>query len=242
MALNLGVKEIISPKTDYIIYRVYNKKENYNIGVYVDDENEFDLSNLRTSKRNLKDLIKLNLNESSCFLTLTFRDDIKNNYEYASKEFFKFIKRLNYILYGSKKSILRYIGVKELTKKGRIHYHMLTFDNEVYQMKACELESIWSLGFVNLKRIDYTDYFVGDKISNYMSKYLINLEKGQLVEKGKKKWFASRNLERVSVKKLDIPQENIGLLLRNGAIKIDTPNGYDILYKKMGGSDDKRKK
>lgn len=76
---------------------------------------------LRDGSNKIRRLALLNFSpETSTFLTLTFADHVTDIY-YSDDEFKKFIKRLKYKL---KKSI-KYLAVRELTKKGRIHYHVL---------------------------------------------------------------------------------------------------------------------
>lgn len=57
----------------------------------------------------------------STFLTLTFRDHV-TDIRYSDEEYKKFFKRLRYQLQEPK---MKYLAVRELTKEGRIHYHVL---------------------------------------------------------------------------------------------------------------------
>jgi len=77
---------------------------------------------LRDGSNLTRQLAQLNFfPESSTFLTLTFEEHVTDIY-YSDEEFKKFIKRLRYTL---KEPDLKYLAVRELTKKGRIHYHVL---------------------------------------------------------------------------------------------------------------------
>jgi hypothetical protein len=54
-------------------------------------------------------LVDMNFDNQTKFLTLTFKENIQD-IEYANNEFKKFIKRLNYNLYKTKKANLKYIA------------------------------------------------------------------------------------------------------------------------------------
>lgn len=76
---------------------------------------------LRDGSNNVKRLALLNFEpQKSTFVTLTFRYHVTDIY-YSDNEFKKFMKRVRYKL----KESMKYLAVRELTKKGRIHYHML---------------------------------------------------------------------------------------------------------------------
>jgi len=82
---------------------------------------------LKRAKANLRRLINANVGQygkefKAKFLTLTFRENVQN-IKQANYEFNKFIKRLNYRLYGTKKVNLKYTTVIEFQKRGAIHYH-----------------------------------------------------------------------------------------------------------------------
>ena len=77
---------------------------------------------LRDGSNLVKQIAQLNFfPEDSTFLTQTFADHITDIY-YSDYEFEKFIKRLRY---QTGEPDLKYLAVRELTKKGRIHYHVL---------------------------------------------------------------------------------------------------------------------
>ena len=77
---------------------------------------------LRDGSNLVKQIAQLNFfPEDSTFLTQTFADHVTDIY-YSDYEFEKFIKRLRY---QTEEPDLKYLAVRELTKKGRIHYHVL---------------------------------------------------------------------------------------------------------------------
>lgn len=152
---------------------------------------------LRRAKKNLKRLINANVGQygkefTAKFLTLTFRDDVKD-LDKANYEFEKFIKRLNYHCFGTKKANLKYTCVVEFHRSGVIHYHVIIY-NMPY-VKANDIANIWGNGFIKINKIDDVD-----NVGAYVSEYLGQAEKGQGhgIEddrlQGKKSYFSSRGL------------------------------------------------
>jgi hypothetical protein len=121
------------------------------------------------------------------FVTLTFRENITKVSE-TNPLYTNFVKRLNYQLYGVKKSILQYVLVPEFQKRGAVHYHIVYFnlprvDNHV-------LADIWSHGFVDIRNIDHLNN-VGSYIAKYIGK---DSADHRLI--GQKHYFTSRGLKR----------------------------------------------
>lgn len=79
---------------------------------------------LRDGSNLVRQIALLNFKpETSTFLTLTFRDHLTvTGIDYSDDEFKKFFKRLRYRF---KEPNMKYLAVRELTKIGRIHYHVL---------------------------------------------------------------------------------------------------------------------
>lgn len=117
------------------------------------------------------------------FVTLTFREHV-TDLKTANYEFTKFMKRLNYEIFNTKKSNLRYIVVPEFTKKGRIHYHVIFFN--IPYIKADLVAEIWGHGFIKINAIDQVDN-VGAYVSKYITKDNDKIQ-------GMKSYFASRGL------------------------------------------------
>lgn len=103
---------------------------------------------------------------SAKFLTLTFREDIKDLRQ-ANDEFRKFIKRLNYKLFKTKSGNIRYTAVPEFTKKGRVHYHVILYNLPYVNSRV--FEQVWRNGFIKINKINNVDN-VGAYIAKYMSK------------------------------------------------------------------------
>lgn len=119
------------------------------------------------------------------FLTLTFRENITEQ-DRANKEFMKFVKRLNYKVFGEKKARLKYAVVVEFQKRGAIHYHAIFFN--LPYIKAKELATTWRQGFIKLNAIDDCDN-VGAYVTKYMSKDNVDERL-----RGRKSYFTSRGL------------------------------------------------
>jgi len=152
---------------------------------------------LKRAKANLRRLINANVGQygkefTAKFLTLTFKDNVKD-LDKANYEFEKFIKRLNYYCFGTKKANLKYTCVVEFQKRGAIHYHVIIY-NMPY-LKANDIANVWGNGFIKINKIDDID-----NVGAYVSEYLGQAEKGQgkNIEddrlRGQKSYFSSRGL------------------------------------------------
>jgi len=121
------------------------------------------------------------------FITFTFADNVKDLKE-ANRIWGKFIKRLNYRVYGKKCSELQYGVVPQFQERGAVHYHVIFFnlpyiDNE-------ELAEIWGQGFIKVNAIDDINN-VGAYVCRYMSS---DFDDERL--KGQKCYFFSRGVKR----------------------------------------------
>ena len=81
----------------------------------------------KNSKWKLQRLIDSNYDNKTSFLTLTTKANIQDRTEFNTM-FDKFIKRLNYYIYNSKRRQLKYISVLERQKRGSWHAHILLFN------------------------------------------------------------------------------------------------------------------
>lgn len=131
-------------------------------------------------------IIDSNFDQQNKFITLAFKENIQEIDE-TNHEFNKFIKRLNYHVYQSKKAQLKYLAIWEKQKRGAIHYHIILFD--LPYIPHSELMEIWGHGLVWINQVDV------DSVENrgrYVSKYFDkDLE---LKEHKKKAFFKSQNL------------------------------------------------
>ncbi|WP_430615846.1 hypothetical protein IGI71_002830 [Enterococcus sp. DIV1279b] len=132
-------------------------------------------------------LVDTNFDNRTKFLTLTFRENVQD-IDYANNEFKKFIKRLNYALYHTKKAKIKYLATWEKQKRGAVHYHIILFDFPYISVN--HLTTIWGHGYVKINQIDV------DSVENrgrYISKYFD--KELDLKEHKKKAFFKSRNLK-----------------------------------------------
>ena len=208
------------------IVEYYNYEKGYPIGIEARNENgrggknELTLEEkeknrskvMSRAQRELRRIVNSNVGQygeefTAKFVTLTFREHI-TDLRSANAEFKKFIMRLNYSMFNSKKANIKYTVVPEFTKKGRVHYHVI-FYNLPY-VKADKLASIWGQGFIKINKIDNCDN-VGAYVSKYMTKDNWEIQ-------GKKSYFNSRDLfepieivEKKEVESLvdSLPLENV---------------------------------
>lgn len=149
---------------------------------------------LARTRRDIRNLINCNFNrygERSKFLTLTFGDDVTDLTQ-ANKYFTDFVKRLNYQVFGSKKSVLKYTCVPEIQwerydKYGvKVwHFHVVLY-NMPY-VKHSDLQAIWGNGHVFINVVDDVD-----NVGAYICKYITKESAEELV--GKKSVSNSRGL------------------------------------------------
>lgn len=183
-----GYLKGFTDKTDKTGRKIDYKSENYE---------EHRKQVLQRAKRDLRRLINANHGQygdqfTSKFLTLTFGDLITDVKE-ANYEFQKFIKRLNYLAFNTKKANLKYNAVIEFQKRGAIHYHLIIYNMPWTKHKV--IEETWGNGWVFINKIDEVD-----NVGAYVSEYLGNAEKGQGKDvfddrlQGKKSYFSSRGL------------------------------------------------
>lgn len=145
---------------------------------------------LKRARRDLRRIVNSNVNAygkefTSKFVTLTFAENIKD-LKAANYEFKKFMQRLNYYMFKSKKSNIRYSVVPEFQKRGAVHYHVI-FYNLPY-LKANKLADIWGNGFIKINRIDNVD-----NVGAYICKYMTKDNTDKRLE-GNKCYFNSRGL------------------------------------------------
>ena len=152
---------------------------------------------LQRAKRDLRRLINSNHGQygsqfTSKFLTLTF-GDVVTDVEVANYEFKKFMQRLNYLVFDTKKANLKYNAVIEFQKRGAIHYHVIIYNMPFTKQKI--IEKTWGNGFIKINKIDNVD-----NVGAYVAEYLGQAEKGQGHDieddrlQGKKSYFSSRGL------------------------------------------------
>lgn len=120
----------------------------------------------RTRRNRIRQLVCMNFDSSSKFVTLTFNNwhdfDITNVKD-CNAFFKKFVMRLKY-----RYPEFKYIAVIEFQDKndrGAVHYHMIC---NLPFIKKAELAEIWGGGFVKINAIDKVDN-VGAYVVKYMT-------------------------------------------------------------------------
>lgn len=141
---------------------------------------------VKRARTSIRRLVNCNVQKNSKFVTLTFKEDIKD-LKKANYEFKKFILRLEYKL-KIKVAYLTVIEFQDQNRGGVIHYHTIFFNLPYIQNK--ELSKIWKNGFIKINRIDNVDN-VGAYVCKYMSKDHADT---RLIEK--KCYFTSKNLKK----------------------------------------------
>lgn len=132
-------------------------------------------------------LVDENFDKNTKFLTLTFKENIQD-IATTNDEFKKFIKRLNYQLYKTKKSRIKYLATWEKQQRGAIHYHIILFSFPFVPHER--LMKIWRHGLVWINKIDVD---AAENRGRYVSKYF---DKDLDIKEHKKKaFFKSQNLK-----------------------------------------------
>jgi len=211
---------------DYREIRIYEVSEDANkeTNRYVNDEKT--LTNLATTRRKIIELLYLNMNADSTFITLTYKIN-QQDYQQAQKDFNTFIKRLNYHL----KLKTLYLGVKELQTRGAIHYHIIFFTPQIRDLTNDTICKLWGHGFTYMLPIH--SYHVGthEAVANYFSKYLTNYLKGQLIARDKKLFFTSRSIKRPKITEVHFVA--VPHLLRTANIIVGNQRMTKLLMKKI---------
>lgn len=197
MAVIKREKEYCIEYTSYI----YDDKLKRSKNIVVNVNEKKQLTNLARARREIIDIIKMNLEPGSCLLTLTYRENM-NDYNKAYDDFRKFIMRVEYRY----KMSLKYLRVIELQKRGAIHFHVVIFNSDFLNIPYNELYKIWSHGAIHVRKIEVMDDLTADKIGNYLGKYL---SKSKEIARNKNIYSTSRNLKRRKKERVVIEDEKL---------------------------------
>ena len=170
-----------------------------------EDRKENRKKTLHRARRDIRRLINCNIGEYSKFVTLTFREDVKN-VKMANYDFKKFKQRLETRI-GHK---LQYVCVIEFTKAGRVHYHCLMFN--LPYIKNKELAAIWRNGYVKINKIDKVD-----NVGAYVCKYMTKDNDDDRLQ-GQKMYFSSRGLKKPIEIKKEEEVDNLAVALPSSAL------------------------
>ena len=144
-----------------------------------------------------------NFSEGDYTAEFTFAPEFRpSSVEECEKEISNLIKRINRARQKKNIEKMKYMGVIEGKENGNIHFHML-LDNK---LNRDEIDDLWtkgrgknkkSMGWTRIDKIKSQNGVDGVVIkSNYMTK-----EFKKENQKGKRKWFASRNLKKPVVER-----------------------------------------
>lgn len=122
------------------------------------------------------------------FLTLTFAEHI-TDIDAAMEEFTYAMKRLNYRIYKNKKAVIKYLGVIEFQKNGRVHFHVIFFNLPYIDNIIDVFNEVWGKGHMKINAIDDVK-----DVGLYISKYMTKTDDKRL--EGRKRYFTSRELFR----------------------------------------------
>lgn len=188
------------------------KNKNFNItNSYIqkkDNKNklyQIEEKNIIRSKLECQRLAKCNINSWKTFITLTFEEHI-TDVNIAYQKFRCFIYKIQRIY-----KDFKYICVPEFTKKGRVHYHLLS-NIDINDNRFISLQTdnnyfkhikYWNEGFTSVEEIK------GDvkKIIGYISKYMMKDIDNRLFSH--RRYYSSKNLEKphISYINLDIKKD-----------------------------------
>ncbi len=149
-------------------------------------------------------------NEWEYFITLTFNPEKVNSFNYDVV-----VKKLSIWLNNIKKRYspdLKYIIVPELHKSGRYHFHGLFADIGNMQLidsgkRLPDGEIIYNLGNYDLGFTTATKIRDNARVSSYITKYIS--KDLCAVTNGKKRYWNSRNLNKVRIDEYIMTQEEI---------------------------------
>lgn len=207
-----------------------DKKKRRTFDELTPDEQDERLNRISKTRKNskwkLQRLIDSNYDNKTSFLTLTTKANIQDRTEFNTM-FDKFIKRLNYYIYNSKRRQLKYISVLERQKRGAWHAHILLFNFPYVPHK--DLLRIWGHGAVRINKLDSLDD--SSNAGRYVAKYM---EKGigqELLESlGKKAFYSSRNLKQPEEIKL-LTNENVEDLIQTDDILYESTYNSKVFRK-----------
>lgn len=153
-------------------------------------------TSLARARREIIELIRLNLVPDSCLLTLTYKENVQD-YNKAYRDFSNFVKMVKYRFGIS----LKYIRVIELQQRGAIHFHVVVFNSEFVYIPYNDIYKTWGHGAVHIRKIDVMDDVTADRIGNYLGKYLT---KSKDIAVNKKIYTTSRGLKRLEKQRIVI--------------------------------------
>lgn len=178
-------------KNQFIGFEANNKKGKNKNGVNSKENRAVTMSRARKT-------VMRAINSNPCldkFLTLTFEENV-TDLDYANAEFKKWVKRVNYNVFKTKKSVMKYVAVIEFQKRGAVHYHVIC--NLPY-VEADDLAQMWGHGFIKINKIKGDKERFGstecDNVGAYVCKYMTKDNDDERL-KERRSFLMSRNLDK----------------------------------------------
>ena len=185
------IERFVYEKNQFKGFESRNKKGKNKNGLNTSENRAISLNRARK-------IVIRTINSNPCldkFLTLTFEENI-TDLDYSNNEFKKWIDRVNYKVFKTKKRVMKYVAVIEFQKRGAIHYHVLC--NLPY-IDSNELAKVWGHGFIRLNKIKGDIKRFGstecDNVGAYVCKYMTKDNDDPRLE-GRNCYLMSRNLDK----------------------------------------------
>lgn len=189
--------------------------------------------NDRQLERKLTRILNANFNETSWYLTYSYREeerptDIKTLKSHRKK----LLEKIREV-YKAENRTLKYVETAEVGKRGGTHIHIVVNDIDVRKIKS---KKVWKYGYVTAKPLDDSGQY--RKLANYFIKYF-QKTRGTDACIQKKAYNCSRNLIRPEPRKkamlgsrfskeIKVPS---GWELDKGSVEVGiTEDGYEFLF------------
>lgn len=174
----------------------FKKRENYSKSA----AGEIRVDSLTRSFARLMDLAITNHDTFTTFITLTFKDNIKD-LSFANKMFNNWVTTVRRVY-----PDFKYLGVPEFQKRGAVHYHVMTnlkVDSDLIKVQNTKENmydvKYWSHGFTSVFDLSLSDN--NFSVSLYLAKYFYKDIDNRLFSR--KKVLASRNLKEPIIEKFN---------------------------------------
>lgn len=155
-------------------------------------------NNAKVSKEKIELFIKNNAVPNSKFLTLTYRDNISLTEKNKTKDLNLFITKLKYYY-----NDIKYIWVRELQKRGAIHYHFILFYSNKIDLDL--LSKCWPYGFLKINSIKDINAVIKYSLKYITKSIFSDIKNIDSIIYKPKKFGYSRNLEKpLIVKTFDV--------------------------------------
>jgi len=129
------------------------------------------------------------------FLTLTFADDY--DYSECLRSLSRFWEKINKNYGSLENKAVSYIGVPELTKKGRYHFHFLVYNLpsnvSERERETRNIQRCWAKGYISIDIATYNSEGLAGYMAKYMAKHM-----GATGNGNRRSYLCSRNIEKIT--------------------------------------------